>query len=95
MYSETERYLRGTDRHFAITVSDATYHRMKAEVIAWRDAPGRYYDLDKRNCIHFVGAIAELGGLRVDYPKDMLRRPKAWLNHVAALNPQLGASPIR
>jgi hypothetical protein len=95
MYSENERYIRSTNRHFSITVSDATYQRMKAEVIAWRDAPGRYYDLNKRNCIHFVGRIAELGGLTVDYPQAMLRKPKAWLNHIAALNPQLGAHAIR
>ena len=95
MYSESERYIRTTNRHFSITVSDATYQRMKAEVIAWRDAPGRYYDLDTRNCIHFVGRIAALGGLTVDYPHKMLRKPKAWLNHLTALNPQLGAQQVR
>jgi hypothetical protein len=95
VYSEDERYIRSTNRHFSITVSDATYQRMKGEVIAWRDAPGKYYDLDTRNCIHFVGRIAALGGLRVDYPQDMLRKPKAWLNHIATLNPQLGAPEVR
>jgi hypothetical protein len=94
IYTEKERYIRTTNRHFTITVSDATYRRMKQEVIAWRDAPGKYYDLDTRNCIHFVGRIAELGGLRVDYPSDMLRKPKAWLNHITQLNPQLGARPV-
>ena len=90
------RYIRTTNRHFTITVSDATYRRMKQEVVAWRDAPGKYYDLDTRNCIHFVGRIAELGGLRVDYPPAMLRKPKAWLNHITTLNPQLGraADPL-
>ena len=95
IYTEKPRYIRTTNRHFTVTVSDATYRRMKQEVIAWRDAPGKYYDLDTRNCIHFVGRIAELAGLRVDYPSDMLRKPKRWLNHVAQLNPQLGARPIR
>lgn len=93
--SEDERYIRTTNRHFTITVSDATYQRMKAEVIAWRDAPGRFYDLNTRNCIHFVGRMAELAGLRVEFPRNMLRRPKAWLNHVTGLNPQLGATTIR
>lgn len=92
--SEKEKYLKSTNTHFTITVSDATYRRMKAEVIAWRDAPGKYYDLETRNCIHFVGRMAQLAGLRVDYPSDMLRTPKAWLNHITALNPQLGAKPI-
>ena len=95
IYTEKPRYIRTTNRHFTVTVSDATYRRMKQEVIAWRDAPVKYYDLDTRNCIHFVGRIAELAGLRVDYPSDMLRKPKRWLNHVAQLNPQLGARPIR
>jgi hypothetical protein len=95
MYTESERWIRSTNRHFSITVSDATYRRMKSEVIAWRDAPGKYYDLDTRNCIHFVGRIAELAGLTVDFPRDMLRKPKAWLNHVTARNPQLGAQPVR
>ena len=62
---------------------------------AWRDAPGKYYDLDTRNCIHFVGRMAEIVGLKVDYPDDMLRRPKKWLNHITALNPKLGAKLIK
>jgi hypothetical protein len=95
IYTEKERYVRSTNHHFTIEVSDATYRRMMAETVAWRDAPGKFYDLDKRNCIHFVGRIAELGGLRVDYPHDLLRHPKAWLNHIAELNPQLHARPIR
>ena len=95
MYTEKDKYIRSTNRHFTVTVSDATYWRMRKEVEAWRDAPGKYYDLDTRNCIHFVGRIAELGGLRVDYPQSMLRHPKDWLNHIAALNPQLGAAPVR
>ena len=92
--SEKEKYLTSTNTHFTITVDDDTYRRMKAEVIAWRDAPGKFYDLETRNCIHFVGRMAELAGLKVDYPEDMLRKPKEWLNHVTMLNPQLGAEPI-
>ena len=94
MYTETERHIRSTNLHFSITVSDATFRRMKDEVVAWRDAPGKYYDLDTRNCIHFVGRIAELAGLRVDYPQSMVRKPKRWLNHVAQLNPQLRARQV-
>lgn len=94
IYVEKPKWIKTTNRHFTVTVSDATYHRMKAEVAAWRDAPGKYYDLDRRNCIHFVGRIAEMAGLRVDFPRELLRKPKAWLNHIALLNPQLGARQI-
>lgn len=92
--TEEEKYLRKTNRHFTVTLTDAQYWRVRAEVAKWRNAPGKYYDLDRRNCIHFVGAMARIAGLKVEYPKDMLRRPKKWLNHVTRLNPQLGARPI-
>jgi hypothetical protein len=38
--------------------------------------------------------MAEILGLKVDYPDDMLRRPKKWLNHVTRMNPELGAKVI-
>jgi hypothetical protein len=95
MYTEKEKWLRSTNSHFTIEVSDETYQRMMAEMVKWRDMPGKYYEVDRRNCIHFVGAIAQIAGLRVDYPAKMIRHPKAWLNHVVELNPQLGAKPLR
>ena len=95
IYSEKRRYIDTTNRHFSVPLTDAQYWQIRREVDAWRDAPGKYYDLNTRNCIHFVGAIARIVGLTVDYPKGMLRKPKRWLNHIAALNPQLGAAPIR
>lgn len=93
--TEEAKYIATTNRHFTVTLSDAQYYRVRAEVERWRNAPGKYYDLDTRNCIHFVGTIAQIAGLRVEYPDNMLRRPKRWLNHVTGLNPQLGAQPIR
>ncbi|TNE32439.1 MAG: hypothetical protein EP350_06045 [Alphaproteobacteria bacterium] len=92
---EKPKYITGTNRHFTLTITDTQYHRIVAEMRAWRDAPGDFYDLDRRNCIHFVGKIAEIIGLKVDYPEQMLRRPKKWLNHIVALNPQLGAKQIK
>jgi len=92
---EEAKWIPKTNRHFSVTVTDETYRKMIDEVAAWRNAPGKYYDLDKRNCIHFVGAIARLAGVTVDYPAKLLRKPKAWLNHLAQINPQLGARQIK
>ena len=91
---EEQKYIDSTNRHFSTEVDDATYRRMKAEVELWRHAPGKYYELDTRNCIHFVGRLAELAGLKVQYPKKLIRKPKAWLNLVTGLNPALRAKPI-
>ncbi|MBX9859386.1 MAG: hypothetical protein K2Y20_07325 [Sphingomonas sp.] len=40
-------------------------------------------------------AVAKIAGLKVDYPKALIRKPKAWLNRVARLNPALGTKTIR
>ncbi|WP_336985547.1 hypothetical protein [Altererythrobacter aquiaggeris] len=93
--TEKQKYVNSTNRHFTITVSDDKYRALVAEMVRWRDAPGKYYDLDSRNCIHFVGKMAQMIGVEVAYPKKMLRRPKQWLNHIASLNPQLGAKPVK
>lgn len=93
--AEKPEHVRKTNRHFSMTLTDQQYFRILSEVRAWQDAPGKYYDLESRNCIHFVGRMAELLGLKVEYPADMLRRPKKWLNHVIALNPGLGVKPIK
>ena len=92
--SETEKTVAKTNRHFTLPITDEEYRRVIALVISWQEAPGKFYDLEKRNCIHFVGEIARLLGVKVDYPDNMLRRPKKWLNHIGAMNPQLGAKQI-
>ncbi|WP_245228709.1 hypothetical protein [Pontixanthobacter sp. CEM42] len=91
---EDEKYMKKTNVHFTVTLTDAQVEQVRATMREWRDAPGKYYDLEKRNCIHFVGAMAQIAGLKVDYPKKMLRRPKKWLNYISEKNPDLGAKKI-
>ncbi len=91
---EDQKYLATTNVHFTVPISDAQYTAIRAEVTRWRDAPGRSYDLQTHNCIHFVARIAEIVGLTVAIPADMVKRPKAWLNYITTLNPQLHARPI-
>jgi hypothetical protein len=91
---EKPKYLTTTNRHFSIPISDEQYHRIIAEMQAWRDAPGKVYNLDRHNCVHFVARMAELAGLTVQVPENMVRRPKLWLNFVTRLNPQLGVREI-
>ena len=48
---EKPKYLKKTNRHFSIRISDTQYRKVVAEMQKWRDAPGKFYDLDTRNCI--------------------------------------------
>ncbi|MBD3728353.1 MAG: hypothetical protein IE933_01475 [Sphingomonadales bacterium] len=92
---EDEKWLTKTNTHFTIPISDETYHRIIAEKNRWDDSKGMQYNLGSRNCIHFVGRMAQIVGLQVDYPKKLLRKPRAWLNHIALLNPKLDARQVR
>jgi hypothetical protein len=94
IYIEKPKWIAKTNTHFTVTVDDATYRKMRAEVDFWGNHPGKFYDLDHNNCVSFVGKIAEMAGLKVDFPHDLMRKPRAWLNHIAALNPQLHAKAI-
>lgn len=91
---EKPKYVLSTNRHFSVPLTDAQYHAVVAEVRTWYNDPVHLYNLSARNCVHFVGRIAEMVGLKVEIPQNLVRRPKAWLNLVTRLNPQLGAREI-
>ncbi|MDG2004738.1 MAG: hypothetical protein P8J20_15560, partial [Novosphingobium sp.] len=77
------------NRHFVVSISDAQYHRIVNEVKKWRSS---VYNLGSRNCLHFVAAVAKIVGIEAAVPDKLTRRPKAWLNLVGRLNPQLKAT---
>src|SRR3546814_559249 len=85
--TETPGTIAHTNRHFSIKVTDAQFHRLRAEVIAWRDHPGRYYNLSENNCIHFVARLAQLEGLTVVVPQEYMSRTTAWLNYSTRRTP--------
>lgn len=88
---EGPRQIARSDRQFALTLSDAQYHAVMAVVEEWRSRPQPSYNLNRRNCVHFVAQIAETVGLRVEYVSRLMKRPRSFLEHVHALNPQLSS----
>lgn len=93
--SENEGYLRTTNVHFSVPVSDAQYWAIVTETGKWRDDPGKSYNLNTHNCVSFVARIAQMVGLQADIPAGMIKHPKAWLNYVGRINPQLHAVEVR
>lgn len=80
-----------SDRQFAVTLTDAQYRAVMAVVAEWRDRPQPSYNMNRRNCVHFVAALAEAIGLRVDRTRRLMKRPRSFLQAVRALNPGLGS----
>ena len=94
IHVEDEPYLKSTNVHFAVPISDAQYFAIRQEVERWRNGPESTYNLETHNCVNFVARIAEMVGLNSPVPKNLEKKPKAWLNYLTGLNPQLHAKPI-
>ena len=88
---EGPQQIARSTRQFTMTLDDARYRAVMTVVERWRSRPQPSYNLNRRNCVHFVGELAEAVGLRVDYVDRLMKRPRSFLLHVRSLNPQLGA----
>jgi hypothetical protein len=86
---EGERQIARSDRQFAVTLSDERYAALMAVVERWRNAQQPSYNLNRRNCVHFVAELAEAAGLRVERIGRLMKRPRSFLLHVRELNPEL------
>jgi hypothetical protein len=86
---EGERQIARSDRQFALTLSDERYAALMAVIERWRNAPQPSYNLNHRNCVHFVAELAEAAGLRVERTDRLMKRPRSFLLHVRELNPDL------
>lgn len=82
---EKDAYVRRSDKHFTFTLTDGEYDRVLEEVNLWRDAPQPSYDLNRRNCIHFVARVAAIVGMRADTNRFM-KKPRSYLEALARAN---------
>jgi len=76
-------------RQFALTLSDERYRAVMAEVERWRSRRQPSYNMNRANCVHFVADLARAAGLRVEEVPGLMKRPRSFLLHVRAQNPQL------
>lgn len=79
-------YVRASDSHFTLTISDSEYDQVMAVVERWRTMRQPSYDLGRRNCIHFVAQIAGSIGMQADTPKKLMKKPRSYLEHLTAAN---------
>jgi hypothetical protein len=64
-----------------------------AVVEQWRNRAQPSYNLNRRNCVHFVAELARTAGLRVENAERLMKRPRSFLLHVRSLNPVLSNGP--
>ncbi|HEY0014575.1 MAG TPA: hypothetical protein VGB79_17165 [Allosphingosinicella sp.] len=87
-------YIRDSEAHFALTLTDAEYDRVLETVARWRDARQPSYSLARRNCVHFIADIAAALGMQAEVPRNLTRRPTGWTESLIRRNrPWLAARP--
>lgn len=86
MVSAGKAYVRGSRRHLALRLSDARYATVQAAYRRWAAVKGKSYDLDTRNCVHFVAEMARAAGLVVPADPLLMKSPDKFLEAVAARN---------
>jgi len=79
-------YIKASDKHFSLTLSDSEYDRVLATVNRWKASPQPSYDLGSHNCIHFVAQIAGSLGLQAEVPKNLTKKPRSFLQHLTREN---------
>lgn len=80
-------YVAGSDAQFSVVLTDAQYNAVLALVAAWDEKTGdAHYNLNQRNCVHFVKEAARIAGLTdLDRP-TLMKKPRSYLQSIAAAN---------
>ncbi|WP_431851490.1 hypothetical protein [Allosphingosinicella sp.] len=81
-----EGYIRSSDPHFALTLTDSEYDNVMAAVVRWQALRQPSYNLNRRNCVHFVADVAASLGMAAEVPRGMARRPRAFLDSLVRTN---------
>ena len=84
------KYAAGSERLFSLQLTDQQYYRVATVIQQWTNLPQPSYDLNTRNCVHFVADVARQIGLKVDLQNRFIKKPHAFLMQVRADNPILG-----
>ena len=79
-------YIAKSDRHFALTLSDQDYAKLMAVVDRYATMSQPSYNLNHRNCVHFVAELAGAIGLKADTPKQLMKKPRSYLRALVAAN---------
>jgi hypothetical protein len=68
-------YVAHSTPHFAFDLSDEEYDRVIATVEKWRHLKQPSYNLNRQNCVFFVGDVAKTLGMVADTPANLMKKP--------------------
>ena len=80
------RYVQGSNAHFSLTLTDRQYADVLRLVEEWGENGDHVYNLNRRNCVHFVAEAARRSGLNVAEEKRLMKKPRSFTQSVARAN---------
>lgn len=82
----THDYIAKSDAQFSLELTDDQYRSIMSLVDEWGENGDHHYNLNRRNCVHFVAEAARRAGLVVTEPKALMKKPRSFLVAVDAAN---------
>ncbi|WP_373486757.1 hypothetical protein [Blastomonas sp.] len=80
------KYIASSAAHFSFELTDAEYRAVMAVTDKWRNKKQKSYNLNKANCVHFIGEVAQAAGLKVNASSKFFKKPTSYLKEITALN---------
>ena len=80
------KYIADSNRHFSFTLNSAEHEAVRATIAKWSALKQPSYDLNRRNCVHFVADMAASLGMRADTPKALMKKPRPYIDSLTAAN---------
>lgn len=79
-------YIAKSNAHFSVVLSDAQYASVRALIDEWGEKGDTHYNLNRRNCVHFVAEAARRAGLTVVEDRKLMKKPRSFIQSVERAN---------
>jgi hypothetical protein len=80
------RYIMRSNAHFSAVLTDTQYDAVLRLVEEWGEQGDHHYNLNRRNCVHFIAEAARRAGLVVIEPKKLMKKPRSFTQSLVPLN---------
>ena len=82
----TPGYIDNSNAHFSTVLTDVQYAQVLKLVDEWGEQGDHRYNLNRRNCVHFVAEAARRSGLIVVEEKRLMKKPRSFTQSIAQMN---------
>ncbi len=82
----TPAYLGRSNAHFSVVLTDAQYAAVRSLIDEWGANGDSHYNLNRRNCVHFVAEAARRSGLTVVEDRKLMKKPRSFTQAMERAN---------